>query len=132
MIPGWRVALVDFIASRIAVPFSWGHQDCCLFAADGIEVMTGRDPAATFRGAYKEAMGAARVMQALGGLEAIADRYAGMRVSPEHAQIGDIGLVSNGGRPCLSVFGGEYFHCPGEHGLTIVPRRNCITAWKPE
>lgn len=132
MIPGWRVALVDFIAARIAVPFSWGHQDCCLFAADAIQAITGTDPAATFRGTYHDAKTAARVMFSLGGLEAIADKYAGPRIGTEQVQMGDIGLVENGGRPCLAVFGGEYFHCPGEHGLTIVQHQNCITAWKPE
>ncbi len=43
--PDWPARLRTIIEAARERPFSWGQHDCCLFASDAIEAMTGVDPA---------------------------------------------------------------------------------------
>lgn len=115
---------------RLNTPFVWGVNDCCLFAADCVLAATGVDPAENLRLAYCDARGAARVLREHGGMAKLAAKHCGTEIPPAYAQFGDIGLLDNGGRPCLAVFGGEFFHAPGERGLTIHPVELCSRAWR--
>jgi len=47
--PDWPERLLAALAAARDRPFRWGEHDCCLFAADLIEAVTGVDPAAAFR-----------------------------------------------------------------------------------
>ncbi|MEI6317410.1 MAG: hypothetical protein WCS09_02770 [Pseudomonadota bacterium] len=38
---GWDVALLDWAATRIGLPFAWGQTDCTLLVAEAIDVITG-------------------------------------------------------------------------------------------
>lgn len=129
-LPNWQALLCDFITARMHVPFSWGLQDCCLFAADAKTAATGSDPAQNIRGSYSDAKSAARTVRRLGGMRAIGDNAFGSPVDPVSASLGDIGLVENEGRECLAVFGGQFFHAPAERGLTILPVEQCKRAWR--
>ena len=51
-LPGWQGALDRFLTAHRETRFQYGVWDCCLFACDAIEVMTGVDVAAQFRGRY--------------------------------------------------------------------------------
>jgi len=126
----WEVRLSNLFVERISSPFKWAGNDCCLFAADGLFVTTGRDPAAGIRGTYSDALSAARTVERLGGMNKIASDSFGNEISPLLVKFGDIGLIENSGRPCLAIFGGEFFHAPGEDGLTIFPVDTCIRAWR--
>lgn len=130
MKPGWQADVAGVFLERMAAPFKWSHNDCCLFAADCILAATGDDPAADVRGKYDDALSAARLIDSLGGLEKIAASRCGPEIPPASAVFGDIGLINNHGRPCLAVFGGEFFHAPAEHGLTILPIEACTKAWR--
>jgi hypothetical protein len=125
----WEIRLTDFFVSRLSSCFEWGVNDCCLFAADGKIAATGHDPAAEHRGTYSDALSAARTVERLGGMLAIGDSSFGKRIKTEYVRFGDIGLIENHGRPCLAIFGGEYFHAPGVDGLTIFPVDKCLQAW---
>lgn len=129
-LPGWREALADLFAERMSAPFVWGVNDCCMFAADAIQRATGQDRAQDVRGRYDSAITAARLIRSHGGLQALASARCGSEIPASLVQFGDIGLSSNSGRPCLAVFGGEYFHAPAEHGLTILPIEYCVKAWR--
>lgn len=128
--PDWISRVNDVFVGRAALPFVWGSNDCILFPADCVLAATDIDPAADFRGAYHGARRAKRIVQALGGLEALAARHCGEEVAPGLAQYGDVGLLVNGGHPCLAVFGGEFFHAPGETGLLLLPVEACSKAWR--
>lgn len=123
-------ALADVFYERLETPFIWGKNDCCLFAADCAFAATGVDPAEKFRGTYDDAVSALRLTSKLGGMENIAAISFGPEISPALASFGDIGLIENFGRPCLAVYGGEYFHAPGEDGLKIFPVEQCLRAWR--
>ena len=66
-LPDWHARLNALIAERQAQPFTWGHVDCCLWVADAVQAMTGRDPAADVRAHYSTARGAKSVLRQVGG-----------------------------------------------------------------
>jgi len=125
----WQSALASVIEERMVAPFAWGTHDCCLFAADCVQAMTGHDPAVDVRGAYADEKGAARVLKKMGGLEAIASTRCGKEVNPAAARIGDV-VLGTAGRECLGVCTGEMWHAPGEHGLLAMPMRDVLRAWR--
>ncbi len=82
--------LARFIEERRRMPFAWGSNDCCLFAADWVLASTGRDLAAEYRGQYATALGALRFVQSAGGVEGLVERAGGRRVDEKLARRGDI------------------------------------------
>lgn len=128
--PDWQQRIGDVFTERLTEPFRWGSNDCCLFAADCFEAATEFDPGKVARGMYADARGALRMIEALGSLEDMATGWCGPSIHPSEAAFGDIGLIENSGRPCLAVFGGQYFHAPGDEGLTIFPVETCLRAWR--
>jgi hypothetical protein len=139
----WPTLFFHFIESRRSRPFAWGQQDCCLFACDGILAQTGLDPAAKmFRGKYRDALGAARLVRKHGGVEAIASRICGelgfVEVPVRLAQRGDVVAISGealgdnvpymGVALGLCVGGTAAF--TGSAGLVFHPLKNCRRAWR--
>lgn len=126
----WQSKLAEVIESRHKTPFSWGQQDCCMFAADCVWAMTGSDPAFDVRGQYSDADGAARLLAKFGGVVALAEDRLGAEVPPRCASIGDIGVVESEGRECLAVNNGTLrWLVPGEHGLVLFG--HALRAWRP-
>lgn len=54
----WRDKLVETLDEKASLEFTWGQNDCALFASDLMESMTGVDPAGWFRGKYDTELGA--------------------------------------------------------------------------
>lgn len=93
---GWQTELTRFLEERRDMPFAWGENDCALHVADWVLRMTGEDPGADYRGRYRSAAGAARVMRRIagGGVVAVATRAFGPpAASPFLARRGDIAAV---------------------------------------
>ena len=44
---------IDAAAARA---FTWGEHDCCMWACDVVQKITGRDPCTPFRGTYHDLM----------------------------------------------------------------------------
>ena len=55
----WSEKLVNYLLDNLDTPFEWGTFDCCLFAANAVREMTGKDFAAPFRDKYTTEKGAA-------------------------------------------------------------------------
>ncbi len=124
------------VAARRDTPFEWGANDCALFACDVICAASGVDYAAPFRGRYKSARGAARVLKGFagGGLEdtceAIARGGGLAEVPPPTAQRGDFILVGSEAGPALGVCLGETAALVGESGMVTYPMRLWRRAWR--
>ncbi len=74
---GWDTEhLHSFLAARLPQPYRWGSNDCCLFAADAVEALTGVDVAAEFRGRYTTKRGAFAMIRAVTGGKTLADAVA--------------------------------------------------------
>ena len=65
--PDWSARLAGILEHAERTPFVWGKDDCCLFAADCVFAMTGRDPATFFRNTYTSPNGAWRRIKAYCG-----------------------------------------------------------------
>lgn len=57
-LPDWPDRLDALIDATRHAPFTWGEQDCCLWAVRAIDAMCGTDHAAAIQGRYTTADGA--------------------------------------------------------------------------
>jgi len=130
-LPDWQLRLAEFMGSRFAMPFNWGTNDCCLFAADAVLAMTGIDHAASLRGTYTTALGAQRIVDDAGGMLALTEGMLGGAMSPLLAGVGDVVLVKNEGRELLAICNGVNTLSPGAAGLVGLETFNHgLAAWR--
>ena len=144
-LPDWPERLIDYFERMKTVGFEWGKNDCILFALGAAQVMTGIDTAKDFRGLYKTALGAARVMQKRFGttnLSEAADAFKTKWESEEilnvlMAQRGDIveaDVVSaeGGSGPSLGVVDLDGTHAlfAGPSGTIRIKITDCRRAWR--
>lgn len=125
----WQARFASFIAARRGMPFAWGANDCCLFAAGAVDALTGEDPARELRG-YTTALEAARLIEACGGLAQIATDALGASVDPSFAAVGDVVLMDNAGRQLLGVCNGGTVLAPGEERMVVLGMDAARAAWK--
>jgi len=89
-------ALKIWMARAARTQAIWGHTDCTLIWANVIRDALGYDPAALYRGKFWSPGGLKRVL-GVGGLEAAldltAEKYSWRLITPDHAIVGDIGMV---------------------------------------
>lgn len=125
----WQLRFSDFVQTRARLPFAWGSNDCCLFAADAVEAITGVDPAASLRG-YDSALSAQRLIDARGGIRQIATDALGAEMAPVFAAVGDVVLIENAGRELLAVCNGTCALAPGEDGMAVLSMTAALAAWR--
>jgi hypothetical protein len=125
----WQMRLAAFAKERAAMPFEWGKNDCCLFAADAVLAMTGTDPAESLRG-YASALAAQRLVDEAGGLRELVSQFLGGPVSPLMAAVGDVVLLENEGRDLLGICNGTNAVGPGEKGMAVLGMESALAAWK--
>lgn len=129
--PGADERLRELLRLRQFQPFQWGVQDCCLFAADAVQVQIGVDPAEPLRGRYATELQAARLLHAAGGVEGIARQVLGDPLpAPLLACQGDVVMVADAGRDVLAVCVGDCLRLPSAHGLALMPLRSARMAWR--
>jgi hypothetical protein len=129
-----------FLPSRAKMPFEWGKHDCALFAADGIEAITGVDIAAEFRGQYSDEAGAWKAIQTITGGETVEDAAAWCAARhglaelplPLFAQRGDLCIVEDSGRLIAGLvhLSGRHIVAAGEDGLHRLPITAIKRAWR--
>jgi len=129
----WPEALASEIARAWTKPFTWGANDCCLFACDCVLAMTGTDIASSFRG-YRNVEEAKDILKRFGGVggvaEDVARQYGVSQIPALMGQRGDIFLIDVGHGETLGVGAGERILCPGFRGLVSLPQLQAIRAWK--
>ena len=111
------------------MPFAWGSNDCCLFAADWVLAATGRDIAADYRGRYSTALPALRFVEVGGGVEAMIERAGGTPVHPSLARRGDVIARDVGNGIGLGVCVGALAAFVGKDGLRFVDFSNA-SCWR--
>lgn len=126
----WPLHLQALIADRLAVPFEWGARDCCLWAADVVQAVTGHDPAVDLRGAYTTKAEALAAIKRVKGLQqALAERL-GPEFPPGLAQVGDVGLVLEGDMPAAVAYAGGAWMGQGPDGIVPVAEASVVKAWR--
>jgi len=126
----WPDLLTAYIERKRHEAFAWGSNDCCLFAADWVELCTGKDYAETWRGRYSSGLGAVRVLDQAGGVEALVDALRLHRVAPQQARRGDIVAQQAGGGITLGICLGLNTAFVAKTGLVFMPISNVETAWR--
>lgn len=127
--PDWHNRLIAVIRAAEKRPFLWGEHDCCLFAADCAEAMTGDNFSDGWRGTYDSETGAKKALLRGGGsLEKVLAKYLD-EVPVKMAQRGDIAVVENAGTRCAGVIYGGAVWVPGETGLVCL-RIKPLSAWR--
>jgi hypothetical protein len=138
-LPGWQGALDCFLTAHRDSCFQYGIWDCCLFACDAIEVMTGVDVAAQFRDRYHtraEALRAIREYTGKVSVRAAAERvtaaYEMPRVEILRAQRGDVVLVRRSRDYSLGIvaLNGTDVITVTPHGLQRIALSNAVFGWR--
>jgi len=112
-LPDWEARLAAYLEPLRAVPFAWGHHDCCTFTAGAVEAMTGVDPMPEYRGRYSTAIGSARALRRFGAGDLASTMSAKFSaVSPALAHRGDI-IMSDG---LLGICMGGFLAAVGSEG----------------
>lgn len=129
-LPDWQLRLSKLCAERRNSAFLWGTHDCCLWAADCVLAITGEDPARDIRGTYRGALGAAEVLKAHGGIEALATAALGPAVAVSYAAVGDIVCIEVAGRKSLALCNGATVLATGLDRLECLGLDCAVCAWK--
>ena len=139
-IPQWETrAFPDFLRSRVDTPFKWGVQDCCLFAADAVQAITGTDIADDFRDKYTDEPSAFALIKSVTGGTTVADAVAycatkhGLveNVHPLMAKRGDLVVIANGGSLIAGVvhLNGSQVISVSEAGPVRLPITSITRSW---
>lgn len=128
-LPDWQTRFSEFGKARASMPFAWGVNDCCSFAAAGVEAVTGRNPMAG-AAVYDTESAAARLILRAGGLRSLAIQFLGEPVPPAFAAVGDVVLVMNAGREMLGICNGVNVVAPGSLGMVALGMDAALAAWK--
>lgn len=125
----WPERLLAFVEARREMPFKWGENDCCSFAADAVLEMTGEDLMASLRGRYNSSFSAAVRIEREGGIE----HYLDIRLpemAPRLAHRGDLVMFDAVEGPALGVVLGSHAAAAGPEGVTWIPMARWRKAWR--
>ena len=87
----WEMQLSEYVLSKKNQPFEYGVNDCCLFAAGAVEVITGENPIPEFIGAYDSLKTSIKALKTIGSgtLEKTMDaKFTEIQIG--YAQTGDL------------------------------------------
>jgi hypothetical protein len=120
----WERVLAEQIQAAQKREYQWGVFDCCLFAADVVQAITGVDLAAEFRGKYKTAAGATRELKKYAGTSKLSDtlgiimtKHGCKMIRPGWAGRGDVVVILDDLRD--GSFGEVCGICVGANGVAV-------------
>ena len=123
----WETALADYLASKRNAPFEYGSHDCCSFSGGAIEVMTGTDPMAEFRGQYDSLKTSIKALREIGEGDLEKTLDAKFETIPiGFAQRGDLAFFDD----CVGIVAGAFAWFVSDDGLERVERSMWDKAWR--
>jgi hypothetical protein len=127
--------LHQFLKSYQDVRFKTGVNDCALFVAAWVQLLTGEDLAKDFLGNYANDTGSHRLIRKRGfkNLEhmvhELGDKYGVRRETPALAQRGDVVWVAGSEQSLCGIIGAPGVMVLSEKGLIALPLQKVICAW---
>ena len=116
----------NIIDKYAGLPFEYGA-DCCAFAAECIESLTGRNPISDL--VYANEREAYKIIKQHGGMESAICHYLGEPYDGH--QDGDVCLIdANDGRKAAAVIYRDRVVARVENGLVDYPLDRAIKVWK--
>ena len=134
----WKQSLTEFLAHARRTNFEWGKNDCCMFACDAIQAMTGEDLGSEFRGLYDDEASAMLSLLELGytGIENLVEKKFLSRdvleIPVSMAMQGDVVVLESNETPFGATIGiclGAFSIIPGEKELIKFKTRRFKRAW---
>lgn len=122
----WEMRLSEYVLSKKNQPFKYGVNDCCLFAAGAVEVITGGNPIPEFIGAYDSLKTSIKALKTLGAgtLEKTMDaKFTEIQIG--YAQTGD--LAFHDGSIGVIIDADALF--VSDDGLVRISRDKWTKAW---
>ncbi len=130
----WKARLSDYVLGAGNRPLVFGSFDCMLFAAGGVEAVTGVDLAADFRGRYTTVKGGLRVLKRAGFADqmTLMDARLGPRLGWVAGAPGDVAAVPGAdGLPAAGIVQGALIYTLGATGgLGMTALDTAIAVWK--
>lgn len=130
----WRARLAAEMDRQRRDPFVWGKHDCAIgFAAGIVLALTGEDLAAPYRGRYRTAKGAQKLL-AEAGADTLGDFISQHfhEVHPSQARVGDLGVVPSDGpiNEAICMFDASGVVVMTEQGHGRLPRDAAFRAFR--
>lgn len=129
-VENWPELLDRYIDSRRDMPFEWGANDCCSFAAEWVRIATGRDVYAKWRGRYRGWIGALRFLIVSGSIINIPESVGLPRIPARAVHRGDLAGVPTKKGIALGVCLGGRIAAPGVTGLEFIRFNRVKHAWR--
>ncbi len=132
----WPLQLSRFLRERNTVPFEYGVNDCLIFVADVVKLLTGFDPAEDLRGTYSTLQEADEIVKANGGMSEFMSSRLGVPGTRNllTASRGDAALLKTPYGLMAGVVddGGQGVAVPVSNHLTLVrfPLEKAWRIWK--
>ncbi|PRD42184.1 hypothetical protein C5748_17110 [Phyllobacterium phragmitis] len=129
---GWRTRLNAELDRSRMMPFAWGTNDCCTFAARCVLAVTGKDTTAAYSTRYRTAKGALSTLKRAGfdDLTQLAAAHF-EEIAPSLASAGDLAAIrSDATGWALGVVIGERIVFIGPEGLGSVPVTDAVKAYR--
>ena len=130
--PTWRADLGAWLVAHARQSFRPGAHDCALFAASAIEVMTGTDLAAEWRGTYRTLKAGQSALEAAGYSDHVALAAALLpEIPPALAGVGDLAVLpGEGGTAAFGIVQGENVYALAPNGLVVLSRMHIERAFR--
>ncbi|HAD90956.1 MAG TPA: hypothetical protein DCG36_12410 [Alteromonas macleodii] len=127
----WSEKLVNYLLDNLDTPFEWGTFDCCLFAANAVREMTGKDFAAPFRDKYTTEKGAAKALikYGQGDIKSTLNAIFGPLKPRLKAGRGDLVLVETDTGDALGVVASGKIWVATFDGLATIPLERALGCW---
>ena len=127
----WSEKLVSYLLDNLDTPFQWGTFDCCLFAANAVREMTGKDFAAPFRDKYTTEKGAAKALikYGQGDIKSTVNAIFGPLKPRLKAGRGDLVLVETDTGDALGVVASGKIWVATFDGLATIPLERALGCW---
>ena len=128
----WDVILNNYIESIKDVEFKWGECDCCTFAANFVQKITGIDPIPEFRGHYTTSYGSKRALIKYGKgtlLETMDSKFK--KIRPSFCKRGDLVLhIFDTGEATGICLGKNAVFKTLDKGIVLVPMKIIKYTWE--
>jgi len=124
--------LTEFIRAAMRREFVWGEFDCILFCTDWVQITTGIDPAARWRGSYDSEASAQEIIDGFGSLTALCEEgYAGI-LELSAQQDAMVGVIKTPQGDTGAVRSGHSWVVLSEHGIGRLRHDvvTCVAAWR--
>lgn len=130
-VTGWEEILDTKLVEARLRAFEWGAFDCCRFAAEVVDAITGSEHLADLSTRYADERGALRFMKRKGGLRKAVTGYLGEPVEKwALARRGDVCLIPTEGGEGLGICTGATIAGVDVVGIGFYALDKALAVWR--